>query len=96
MLFDHQSVESLLDAISRFERSEAVDDVDRKAARQRAERFSTDQFVERLTDSVRMQVAAKWPERFARETAPVADEPRDAVAEPATEQDDDPSTVVDA
>ncbi|MGL4514092.1 MAG: glycosyltransferase [Lacipirellulaceae bacterium] len=59
--FAEQSVESLLDALDRFER-QTIEDDDRLAARRRAEEFSVEQFVERLTESLREACAGKWPD----------------------------------
>lgn len=58
--FNEQSVDSLLEALNRFER-ETIDDDDRKAARQRAEEFSVERFVERVTESVREACVEQWP-----------------------------------
>lgn len=50
VFYDEQTAESLLGAIQRFESQEPIDEADRLATRQRAEQFSSDAFVEQLTD----------------------------------------------
>ena len=73
VFFPQQTTQSLLAALDRFEQHSPLDELDRKALRQRAEQFSVEQFVERLTDCLRQQVRAKWP------VSPSADEqPTDA------------------
>lgn len=57
VFFKEQSVESLLGALRRFEAAEPLDDVDRKAARLQAEKYSEEQFVERLTDTIRKRLS---------------------------------------
>lgn len=78
--FKHQTVPSLLDAIDRFEKAGPIDEVDRNATRQRAERFSNAQFVERLTDVIRKHVNARWPERLQAMTDPAQTDEETTVA----------------
>jgi UDP-N-acetylmuramyl pentapeptide phosphotransferase/UDP-N-acetylglucosamine-1-phosphate transferase/glycosyltransferase involved in cell wall biosynthesis len=70
VFFQQQTVESLRDAVTRFEASGPLDEVDRKAARQRSERYSVEQFVERMTDSVRkaLQSSERASGRAYRQT----------------------------
>lgn len=62
--FDEPTPQSLCDALDRFESAGPVDDLDRKAVRQRAERFSTEHFVERFTDVVRREIRSRWVHRL--------------------------------
>jgi hypothetical protein len=77
-LFHEPTTDSLLAAIDQFEAADPLDDLDRKAARQRAERFATDQFIERFTDVVRREIRARWSDRLdppntpAPESSPMA------------------------
>lgn len=69
VFFDHQTVPSLLDAVERFESAGPIDDLDRKAARERAEQFSNSHFAERLKDFLRTLVQEKWPDVPTRDTS---------------------------
>lgn len=60
VFFEHQTIPSLHDAIERFEAAGPIDDIDRKTARERAEKFSNAMFHERMSDSLRHLIEEKW------------------------------------
>lgn len=88
VFFDHQTIPSLCDALDRFEQSEPVDEADRVANRQRAEHYSVDRFVERLSDFVRLHVEQKWPGRCV-----AAEQPADTLTEPPVAPEEQADSV---
>ncbi len=65
VMFDRQTIESLLEAIDRFEVLEAERDGSSAIIRQNAERFSRQRFRDEVTTAIAGWVAEKWPAREA-------------------------------
>jgi len=65
VLFDRQTLESLTDAIERFESQRDFGKFSPHACRQRSLMFANEEFVVSITDAVKRWTSQKWPERAA-------------------------------
>jgi UDP-N-acetylmuramyl pentapeptide phosphotransferase/UDP-N-acetylglucosamine-1-phosphate transferase/glycosyltransferase involved in cell wall biosynthesis len=81
VMFARQTVESLHDAIDRFERMDFSDEQTQADIRHNAEGFSQQRFLQQLTEAIESWVSAKWPERPSHGRSRTA--PEESSARPA-------------